>query len=68
MVGPNYKSQGSMIKHLNCDMLLYYKSITQSAGERIFKIGDDLAKLRTKWLTVSCAHSRLFLKHAELAR
>jgi len=43
---------------------------TQFARERIFKIGEHLAKLRTKWLTVSCApHSRcaFFLKDAELA-
>jgi len=44
----NYKSQGSMTKHLKCDVLLYYKFITQFGGERIFKIGEDLAKLRTR--------------------
>ena len=45
----NDKSQGS------CDVLLYYNFITQFAGERIYKIGENLAKLRTKWLIVSCA-------------
>jgi len=30
-------------------------SIIQSAGKRIFKIGEDLAKLQAKWLIVSCA-------------
>jgi len=27
----------------------------QFAGERIFKIGERLAKLQAKWLIVSCA-------------
>jgi len=36
-------------------MLLYYKFITQFAGERDFTIGDHLANLRTKWLIVSYA-------------
>jgi len=43
---------------------------TQFARERIFKIGEHLAKLRTKWLIVSCAphsHCAFFLKDAELA-
>jgi len=44
----NYKSQGSMTKHLKCDVLPYYKFIIQFGGERIFKIGEDLAKLRTR--------------------
>jgi len=35
------KSQGSTAKHLMC------------AVERIFKIGEHLAKLQAKWLTVS---------------
>ena len=51
----NDKSQGSITKHLGCDILLYYKFIIQFVGERIFKIGEHLAKLRTKWLIVSCA-------------
>ena len=40
---------------------------TQFARERIFKIGEHLAKLRTKWLIVSCArhsHCAFFLKDA----
>ena len=37
-------------KHLSIDELLYYTFIIQSAGERIFKIGEHLAKL-----IVSCA-------------
>jgi len=46
-------SQGSIAKNLRCDELLYYTFIIHSAGERIFKIGEHLAKLRTKSLTVS---------------
>jgi len=51
----NDKSQGSIAKHVRCDELLYYTVITQSAGERILKIGEHLAKLQAKWLIVSCA-------------
>jgi len=45
----NDKSQGSIARHLRNDDLLYYTFITQSAGERIFKIGEHLAKLQAKW-------------------
>jgi len=38
------KSQGSIAKQLSCDVLLHYKYIIQSTGERIFKIGEHLAK------------------------
>ena len=51
----NDKSQNSTAKRLRCDELLYYTFIIQSAGERIFKIGEHLAKLQAKWLLVSCA-------------
>jgi len=51
----NDKSQGSIAKYLRCDELLCYTFIIQSAGERIYKIGEHLAKLQAKWLTVSCA-------------
>ena len=34
---------------------LHYTFIVQSAGERIFNIGEHLAKLQSKWLIVSCA-------------
>ena len=34
---------------------LHYTFIVQSAGERIFKIGEHLAKLQAKWLIVSSA-------------
>jgi len=50
----NDKSKGSIAKHLSWDGLLYYKFITQFANERIFKIGEHLAKLQAKWLIVSC--------------
>jgi len=45
---------GSIAKHLMVDELLHYTFIIQSAGERIFKIGEHLAKLQAKWLTVLC--------------
>jgi len=45
----NNKSQGSIAKNLKNDELLYYTFITQSAGERIFKIGEHLAKLQPNW-------------------
>ena len=49
----NDESQGSIAKNLRCDELLYYIFIIHSAGERIFKIGEHLAKLRAKSMTVS---------------
>jgi len=48
----NDESQGSIAKNLSCDELLYYTFISHSAGDRIFKIGEHLAKLRAKSLTV----------------
>jgi len=42
----NDESQGSIAKNLRCDELLYYTFIIHSAGDRIFKIGEHLAKLR----------------------
>ena len=49
----NDESQGSIAKNLRCDELIYYTFIIHSAGERIFKIGKHLAKLRAKSLTMS---------------
>jgi len=40
----NDESQGSIAKNLRCNELRYYTFIIQSAGERIFKIGEHLAK------------------------
>ena len=44
----NDKSQGNIAKHLRNDELLYYTSVSQSGGERIFEIGEHLAKLQAK--------------------
>jgi len=49
----NGESQGSIATNLTCDELLYYTFINQSASKRIFNIGEHLAKLQAKWLTVS---------------
>ena len=49
----NDESQCSIAKNLRCDELLYYTFIIHSAGERIFNIGEHLAELQAKWLTVS---------------
>jgi len=49
----NDESQGSTAKNLRCEELLYYTFIVHSAGHRIFKIGEHLAKLRAKLLTMS---------------
>jgi len=56
----NDESQGSIAKNLRCDELLYYKFVIHCAGERIFKIGEHLAKLRAKSLTMSYT---LFASH-----
>jgi len=66
----NDESQGSIAKNLRCDELLYYTFVTHSAGERIFKIGEHLAKLRAKSLSVSVPHSpcTFVLKDADLSR
>ena len=50
----NEKSQSSTAKHLRNDELFHYTFIIQSAGERMFKIGEHLAKLQAKWLFLSC--------------
>ena len=52
VIGINDESQGSIAKNLRCDELLYYTFIIHSAGERIFKIGEHLAKLWAKLLTL----------------
>jgi len=49
----NDESQGSIAKNLRCDEKLYCTFISHSAGERIFKIGEHLTKLRAKSMTVS---------------
>jgi len=48
----NDKSQDSIAKYLSSDELLYYTFITQSAGERTFKIDEHFGKviaLQAKW-------------------
>jgi len=49
----NDESLGSIAKNMRCEELLYYTFIIHSAGGRIFKIGEHLAKLRAKSMTVS---------------
>jgi len=67
----NDESQGSIAKNFRCNESLYYTFIIHSAGKRIFKIGEHLAKLRAKSLTVSYIPHlpcTFVLKHADLAR
>jgi len=52
-IAVNDESQDSIAKNLRCDELLYYTFIFHCAGERIFKIGEHLAKLLATSLTVS---------------
>jgi len=62
----NDKSQGNTEKHLSYDGLLHYTHIIQFAGERIFKIGEHLAKLgglQAKWLIVSYTQFALGVCH-----
>jgi len=49
----NDESQSTTAKNLRFDEKLYYTFIVHFAGERIFKIGKQLAKLRAKSLTMS---------------
>ena len=50
-VAINDEPQGSIATNFRCDELLYYRFIIHSAGERIFKIGEHLAKSEAKSLT-----------------
>jgi len=52
LIAINDESQDRIAKNLRCDELLYYTFIIHSAGEKIFKIGEHLAKLQVKSLTV----------------
>ena len=61
----NDESQGSIAKNLRCDELLYYTFIIHSAGERIHKTGEHLAKLRAKSMTV-IYHIRLALLSSKM--
>jgi len=51
-IATNDESQGSIATNLRRDELLHYTFIIHSAGERTFKIGEHLAKLWAKLLTV----------------
>ena len=53
----NNESQGCIAKNLRYNELRYYTFIIHSAGERIFKTGEHLAKLRAK--SVSYTHLTL---------
>jgi len=66
----NDELQGSIAKNLRRDEFLYYTFIIHSADQRIFTIGEHLAKLQAKWFTVSYPHSpcTFVLKDAYLAR
>jgi len=59
----NDESQGSIAKYLRCDESFYYIFISHSASKRIFKIGEHLAKLRAKSLTVSYTPFALHFCH-----
>jgi len=64
------KSQGSIAKHLSCDGLLHCVYIIQSVGEKIFKIGEHLAKLQANGRSLHTPHSpeTFVLREAELCR
>ena len=66
----NNKSQGSIAKHLRNDELLYYKFITQSAGESFFKKANIWQSYRQNgdcfMHPIRIAH--FILKDADLAR
>jgi len=55
------KSQGSIAKDLSI-----YKFISQFASERIFHIGEHLAKLQAKWLFMSLFPFRLTLLFSKM--
>jgi len=55
----NDKSQGNIVKHLRYGEIRYCAFITQSDGERIFKIGEHLVKLQAKRLIALCAQLAL---------
>jgi len=66
----NHKSQVSIAKYSRCDELLYKTFIIQSAGERIFKIGEHLTSYKQNALLFHAPHSpcTFVLKDANLAR
>jgi len=66
----NDKWQGSIAKHLRSDELLHCSFIIQYAGERMFKIGEHLAKLQANGCLFYVPHSPCTFvpKDADLAR
>ena len=62
----NEKSQGSITKHLRNDDLFCYTFITQSAGGRIFKIGEVTGKRQS--FHAPHSHCTFVLKDADLTR
>ena len=66
----NDQSQGNIAKNLRCDELLFYTFIIQSAGKRICKIGEHLAKLPQNCWLCHIPHSpcSFVLNDADLAR
>jgi len=56
--------RGSIAKNLRCDELLYYTFIIHSTGKS-FKIGEHLADLRAKSLTVSYKPFALHCSNAD---
>jgi len=47
-------------------MILLHNFIFEFAGERIFKIGENLAKLYAKWLVISYAPFALRLLSSKM--
>jgi len=62
----NDESQGSIAKNLKCDGLVYYTFIIHSAGERIFEIGEHLAKLQAKMVDCVIHPIRLSLLSSKM--
>ena len=62
----NDESQGTIAKNLRRDELLYYTFINYSAGERIFKIGEHLAKLWGKIIDCVIYPIRLVLLSSKM--
>jgi len=62
----NDESEGSIAKNLKCDGLVYYTFIIHSAGERIFEIGEHLAKLQAKMVDCVIHPIRLSLLSSKM--
>jgi len=60
------KSQSRIAKHSSCNRLLYHKFTTLFANERIFKVGEHLAKLTATLLFVSYATFALYFMSSKM--